>query len=73
MIEKDTRVLNIWEREILRKVYGPVVDQGIWKTTTNPEPKETHKTPVLVADIKRKVYCPYIFNRYLELLHIYLV
>jgi hypothetical protein len=23
--------LNTWERKILRAIYGPVVEQGIWR------------------------------------------
>jgi hypothetical protein len=28
MTEKDKTRLNMWERKILRKVYGPVTEQG---------------------------------------------
>jgi hypothetical protein len=30
----DENALNIWERKILRKIYGPVQDAGIWKIRT---------------------------------------
>jgi hypothetical protein len=29
--------LNTWERKILRRIYGPVVEQGIWRIRTNQE------------------------------------
>jgi hypothetical protein len=29
MREKDKTRLNMWERKILRKVYGPVTEQGV--------------------------------------------
>jgi hypothetical protein len=37
MTEKDKTRLNMWEREILRKVYGPVTEQGVWRIRRNEE------------------------------------
>jgi hypothetical protein len=31
----DENALNIWERKILRKIFGPVQDAGIWRIRTN--------------------------------------
>jgi hypothetical protein len=54
MTEEDKTRLNMWERKLLRKVYGPVTEQGVWRIRRNEELRELYKAPVLVADIKRK-------------------
>jgi hypothetical protein len=43
----------MWERKTLRKVYGPVTEQGVWKIRRN-ELGELYKAPDLVVDINRK-------------------
>jgi hypothetical protein len=35
----DMKRLSIWERKILRKIYGPVAEKGIWKRRANQELK----------------------------------
>jgi hypothetical protein len=35
--EMDTKRLNTWERKILSTMYGPVVEQGIWRIRINQE------------------------------------
>jgi hypothetical protein len=52
--EKDKTRLNMWERKILRKVYGPVTEQGVWRIRRNEELRELYKVPDLVADINSK-------------------
>jgi hypothetical protein len=52
MTEKDKTRLNMWERKILRRVYGPVTEQGVWRIRRNEELRELYKAPDLVADIK---------------------
>jgi hypothetical protein len=37
MREMDRVRLNTWERNTLRSIYGPVVEQGIWIISTNQE------------------------------------
>jgi hypothetical protein len=54
MTEKDKTRLNMWERKILRKVYGPGTEQGAWRTRRNEELRELCKTPDLVVDINMK-------------------
>jgi hypothetical protein len=51
LTEKDKIRLNIWERKILRKVYGPITEQGVWRIIGNEELRELYN---LVVDIKRK-------------------
>ena len=38
----------------MRCIYGPVVEQGVWRVTTNQELRELHKDLDLVVDIKQK-------------------
>jgi hypothetical protein len=54
MTEKDKIRRNMWERKILRKLYGPVTEQGVWRTRRNEELRELYKAPDLIADIKKK-------------------
>jgi hypothetical protein len=42
------------EEIILRKVYGPVTNQGVWRTR-NKEPNKSYKTPYQVAHIRRRL------------------
>jgi hypothetical protein len=45
MTAKDKVMLIKWERGILRKVYGPITEQDVWRIRTNQEVKELYKTP----------------------------
>jgi hypothetical protein len=38
--EIDMKGLGTWEREILRRIYGSVVEQGIWGIRTNQKWRE---------------------------------
>jgi len=44
----------IWERKILRRMYGPVVEQGKWRIRTNGELMALYKNQDMAADIKQK-------------------
>ena len=46
--------LGLWERKILRRVHGPVVEQGMWKIRNNQELRELHKNLDIVADMEKK-------------------
>jgi hypothetical protein len=35
--EKDESQINIWERKVLRRIFGPVNDRGIWRVRSNKE------------------------------------
>jgi hypothetical protein len=52
MSEKDKVMLNTCNRKILRKVYGPLTKQGVWRMRIRQKLREVYKTPDLVADIK---------------------
>mgnify|MGYP000353709793 CR=1 FL=1 len=51
----DKLKFKIWERKILRKIYGPKQEQGIWKIRTNREVKELYRDMDMVEDIKRRI------------------
>jgi hypothetical protein len=40
--------------KIFRRVYGPVVEQGIWRIRTDQELRELCNSLGIVADIKKK-------------------
>jgi hypothetical protein len=40
--EMDLKRLSTWERKILRKMYGPVAEQGIFRRTSNQELKRLY-------------------------------
>jgi hypothetical protein len=42
----------VWERKILR-IYGQVVEQGMWKIRTNQELRELCQDIDVIADITR--------------------
>jgi hypothetical protein len=46
-------ILGAWERRILSRTYGPVVEQGIWRRT-DQELRELYNDLDIVADIKMK-------------------
>jgi hypothetical protein len=52
--EMDMKRLGTWEREILRRLHGPVVQQGIWTVITDQELWEVYKDLGIVADIRRR-------------------
>jgi hypothetical protein len=45
--------MGTWERKILT-IYGPVIEQGIWRMRTNQELRELYKELGIVADNKQK-------------------
>lgn len=53
MTRRSEELLNRWERKILRKVYGPVRDQGEWRIRTNNEIYALYQEATIVAEIKK--------------------
>jgi hypothetical protein len=49
----DERSLRTWERKVLRKIYGPVYDNGIWRIRTNKELMALYQELDIVAEIKK--------------------
>jgi hypothetical protein len=54
MTEVDMKTLNTLERKILRRIYGPVEEQGIWRIRTNQEMREVYKDLDTAAPINKK-------------------
>ena len=46
--------LGTWERKILRKIYGPVVEQGMWRIRSNQELSDLHNDLDIVADVEKE-------------------
>jgi hypothetical protein len=44
-----------WERKILRRVHGPVVEQGRWRERTEQELRQQYKDLDIAADRKKKL------------------
>jgi hypothetical protein len=44
--------LRVWERKILRKVYGPKRDTTGWRIRTNKEPQDHYRSADIVTSIK---------------------
>ena len=51
--EMDMKRLNTRERKISRRIYGPIVEQGIRRIRTDQEFRELYKDLDLAADIKK--------------------
>jgi hypothetical protein len=48
----NKRVLDVIERKILRRIYGPVQDKGQWKSRYNKELYDLFKEPNLSITIR---------------------
>jgi len=46
------QMLRTFERKILRRIYGPVQDQGHWRTRRESEIYNLYKVLIIVNDIK---------------------
>jgi hypothetical protein len=44
--------LMTWERKILRKIYGPKCEQGVWRIRTSLELQNVYRSPDIVTEIK---------------------
>ena len=54
MTEIDMKRLNTWDRKILRRIHGPVVEQGIQRIRSNQKLWDIHKDLDTVADMKKE-------------------
>ena len=51
---KDEDFLRIWERKILRKIYGPKHEEGRWAIRTNDELYQLYQQPNVVNEVKAR-------------------
>jgi hypothetical protein len=54
MTEIDVKRLGTWERQTLRGISGPMVEQGMWRIRISQELRELYKDLDIVADIIKK-------------------
>ena len=52
--KKDESVINSFERKILRRIYGPIKENGIWRIRYNKELYKLYKEPEISVMIKLK-------------------
>jgi hypothetical protein len=49
----DRNSLEVWKRKVLRKIYGPVCENGEWRIRTNTELMELYEDLDIVTEVKR--------------------
>jgi hypothetical protein len=49
---KMASTLMTWESKILRKIYGPRSEQGVWRIISNLDIQNMYKSPDIVTEIK---------------------
>jgi len=47
--------LRIWERKVLRKIFGPICVAGYWRSRTNEEVRQLYGELDVVTKLKRKI------------------
>jgi hypothetical protein len=52
--EKEIRMLNVWERKLLRKIFGAKKEGNEWRTRNNQELRNMYGQPEIIGDIKSK-------------------
>jgi hypothetical protein len=52
---KMASTLMTWETKILRKIYGPKNEQGLWRIRNNLEIQNMYKSPDIVTKIKVRI------------------
>ena len=45
--------LRIWERKVLRKIFGPICEAGYWRGRTNEEVRKLYGELDIVTEIKK--------------------
>jgi hypothetical protein len=43
-----------WERKIVRKIYGPMCENGVWRIRTNLKLQNIYKDNNIISDIKTR-------------------
>lgn len=52
MTQMEEEWLRRWERKILRRIYGGINENGVWRTRTNQELRALYQEPDIVTEIK---------------------
>jgi hypothetical protein len=43
----------MWQTEILRKIFGPVKENGTWRVRTNQELVDLYREPDIISEIRK--------------------
>jgi hypothetical protein len=49
----DRNSLEVWDRKVFRKIYGPVCENGEWRIPTDTELMELYDELDIVTEVKR--------------------
>jgi hypothetical protein len=54
--------LMTWERKILRIIYGPKCEQGVWRIRSNLQTQNMYKSPDIVTEneVRRLVFLGHV-------------
>ena len=52
MLKVDQKRIAAWERKILRRIYGPKLENGVWRSRYNEELYELYGKPSILGEIK---------------------
>jgi len=50
----DEKNLRIWERKVLRKIFGPICVSEYWRSRRNKEVRQLHGELDIVTEIKKE-------------------
>ena len=52
--KKEEKQLIVFENKILRKIFGPINEENVWRRRHNYEIRELYKDPDIIAELKSK-------------------
>ena len=52
MLKEDQKRIAVWERKILRRIYGPKFENGVWRLRCNDELYALYGKPSILGEIK---------------------
>jgi len=53
LMANGEKILRIWERKVLRKIFGPICVAGYWRSRTNEEVGQLYGELDIVTEIKK--------------------
>ena len=62
--QKCADMINTFERKILRRIYGPINENGVWRIRNNNELKQLYRTPNLdiIIRLKRLQWAGHVYR-----------
>jgi hypothetical protein len=51
--KSDENTTSVWERKMLRKIFGPRKENGVWRICTNQEFYESFREPDIITEIRK--------------------